>query len=730
MPHEVNNYGLTTFAFEFATTSMSVQENPQLKLAHDFVKFTGENIFLTGKAGTGKTTFLHSLRASSPKRMIITAPTGVAAINAGGVTLHSFFQLPFGPQLPTNESSEQPKAIHKFSREKVNIIRSLDLLVIDEISMVRADLLDAVDAVLRRYKNKNKPFGGVQLLMIGDLQQLAPVVKDQDWNLLKTWYETPFFFSSLALRKTQFISLELKHIYRQNDKQFIGLLNKIRENKLDEEAIHLLNQCYQPDFDTKNHSGYITLTTHNHQAQTINQLQLDKIKNPKQTFRAELSGNFPEYSYPTDAELILKKGAQVLFVKNDSSREKRYFNGKIGTIQQIKDGIISILCPGEKEEILISTVEWNNYSYSIDEKTNEIIETIVGTFKQVPLKLAWAITIHKSQGLTFDKAIIDANAAFAHGQVYVAMSRCRTLQGIVLSSKIDPGSIKVDDSVLGFTKNIEINSPDENILNQSRHAFERTLLTELNDFSILQRRLDYCTKLIKENESILTGKPMDICKETSSQFQTDILEVSRKFSFHLNQHLMQNPDSESNFELKDRLAKACTYYIDKSGVLFERFLDKLIIETDNKTVRKSLKDAVEKLTDEFRLKMVCLEAGKTGFTIQSYMEARAKAVIEKAPDRTARPQEQVSEEILYPELYLNLKEWRNSKAKELNIPVYMVLPQKTMIELTANLPLTLAELKKIKGFGDKKTQKIGPELLLILSDYCKKNNLKSTQLSF
>ena len=706
---------------------MQEQENPQLKLAHDFVQYTGTNIFLTGKAGTGKTTFLRHIRAISPKRMIVTAPTGVAAINAGGVTLHSFFQLAFGPHLPETGSTET-KAINKFSREKVNILRSLDLLVIDEISMVRADLLDAVDEVLRRYKNKYKPFGGVQLLMIGDLQQLAPVVRDDDWNLLKTHYDTPFFFSSLALRKTQFISIELKHIYRQSDQQFIGLLNQIRENRLDDDAVEKLNSRYIPDFDPENNKGYITLTTHNNQAHSINELQLNKIREQRKTFRAEISGSFPEYSYPTDPELILKTGAQVMFVRNDSSREKRFFNGKIGTVSRIRDDIVYVACPGEEDEIDVGPVEWNNYTYTIDEKTNEIVENVIGTFKQVPLKLAWAITIHKSQGLTFDKAIIDANAAFAHGQVYVALSRCRSMEGIVLSSRINPKSIKTDGSVLEFTREIENNEPDEKLLSESRHAFERTLIAELNDFSGIQRRLDYCNKLVRENENILQGKPSEICKNAVKLFYTEIVDISGKFSSQLDQLFLQNPEAEHNVLLNERLTKACSYYNDKTESLFNHFFEHFLIETDNKAVRKSLKDAVERLSDEVGQKTACLEAGKAGFTVKSYMEARARASIVKKPEHQPQSVIQVSDEILHPELFILLKQWRNERAKDLNLPVYLVLPQKTILELSAKLPRTPSELKSVKGFGDKKVQKFGAELLDIISDFCEENNIKSTQL--
>ena len=371
--------------------------NPELKLAFDFVQFTNRNIFLTGKAGTGKTTFLHNLKNTLFKRMIVVAPTGVAAINAGGVTIHSFFQMPFGPILPGRLESSENKFVQKFNKKKINIIRSLDLLVIDEISMVRADLLDGIDTVLRRYKNKTLPFGGVQLLMIGDLQQLAPVVKDNEWSMLRNYYETVFFFSSAAFKQSNAISIELKHIYRQQDNSFIKILNEIRNDKLSAESIKTLNERYQPGFSPDNDDGYITLTTHNANANKINEEQLKKVKSKTYTFEAEVNGQFPEHSFPVNQFLELKVGAQVMFVKNDSSPEKRYFNGKIGMITGFSGEIINVQCPEEDEPIAVTQETWENIRYSIDEKTKAIEEETMGSFIQHPLRLAWAITIHKSQ---------------------------------------------------------------------------------------------------------------------------------------------------------------------------------------------------------------------------------------------------------------------------------------------------------------------------------------------
>ncbi|MGE5395089.1 MAG: ATP-dependent DNA helicase, partial [Candidatus Saccharibacteria bacterium] len=484
---------------------MDQQTNAQLELAYNFLQYTNQNIFLTGKAGTGKTTFLRNLKQQSPKRMVVVAPTGVAAINAGGVTIHSFFQLSFGPQIPVNPEQIRPvtvsdngnvaASIKRFNREKINIIRSLDLLVIDEISMVRADILDAIDEVLRRYKNRYRPFGGVQLLMIGDLQQLAPIVKDDEWNLLKPYYETCYFFSSQALKRSKFIGIELTHIFRQSDQRFIDILNKVRENKMDLATLEQLNKRYIPNFNPDDKEGYITLTTHNYQSQQINEEKLSQLNARVHKFTATITGEFPEYSYPTDPELELKVGAQVMFVKNDLSPEKRFYNGKIGKIVNISDDEIEVECPGDYQSIDVERVEWQNAKYTLNEETQEIDEQVIGTFTQYPLKLAWAITIHKSQGLTFEKAIIDARASFAHGQVYVALSRCKTLDGLVLSSTIAPHSVKNDTTVIQFTDEVERNQPGLAELEKSRKEYVQQLLTELFDFKPILWQINYLLKL-------------------------------------------------------------------------------------------------------------------------------------------------------------------------------------------------------------------------------------------
>ncbi|MDG2074823.1 MAG: AAA family ATPase, partial [Polaribacter sp.] len=368
-------------------------KNPELEIALQFINKTDRNLFITGKAGTGKTTFLHKIKNESLKRMVIVAPTGVAAINAKGVTIHSFFQMPFGPILP-NQIANTSNAQRKFSKTKIDIIKSLDLVIIDEISMVRADLLDGIDQVMRRYKNRNKVFGGAQVLMIGDLQQLSPVVKPNEWSLLQQYYNTVYFFSSKAYQEANVVSIELKHIYRQKNEDFITILNEIRNDKLSEHSASVLNERYNPTFSPSKDDGYITLTTHNNRAHLINESELNKIKNRSYFFDAAISGKFNENAFPNSEKLELKVGAQVMFIKNDSSQEKRFFNGKIGIVTDISRENVTVQCANEIDEIVTEKETWENINYSINEETKEIKEDITGSFSQIPLRLAWAITIH------------------------------------------------------------------------------------------------------------------------------------------------------------------------------------------------------------------------------------------------------------------------------------------------------------------------------------------------
>jgi GTPase SAR1 family protein len=709
--------------------------NPDRQLAFDFVKYTNQNIFLTGKAGTGKTTFLHDLKKSSPKRMIVVAPTGVAAINAGGVTIHSFFQLPFHPYIPSfylsaNNPDKQPEQKdftgYKMSREKINIIKSLDLLIIDEISMVRADTLDAIDYALRRYKIHHLPFGGVQLLMIGDLQQLAPVVKDEDTEILNKYYNSSFFFGSRALCSTDYVTIELKHIYRQNDQVFINLLNKVRDNHVDSEVLDELNKRYIPDFDPDSNGGYITLTTHNSQAQILNDSKLEKLPGRPHSFKATIKDEFPEFSYPTASELILKEGAQVMFVKNDLSRDKLFFNGKIGKVETFEDDIVVVRCPDDNFPIRVEMVEWQNMKYTLDEESKEIQETVIGTFTQYPLKLAWAITIHKSQGLTFDRAVIDARIAFAHGQVYVALSRCRTLNGIVLSTRINQRSIIDDLAISDFVHEAIQKQPDQKQLAESKKAYQQILLTELFDFTSLLRTLNYGLKVIKEHHDAILGDPQEILENALTGIRADLIEVSGKFRPQLNGLLKGEIDAESNILLQERVKKASEFFSVKLEAALEGILAGFSVETDNKTVRKSVSEALERIRKEGVIKLACLNTVRSGFTISKYLDAKAKSAIDipAVKSHSVKSVEDTSGIIQYPALLRLLKEWRNIKATEMKLPHYMILPQKTMVTLANFLPQSLPALKLVKGMGMKKSEKFGEELLKIIISYCQKEKIE------
>lgn len=714
---------------------MEHQSNPQLELAFNYLQYTGQNVFLTGKAGTGKTTFLQDLKLRSPKRMVVVAPTGVAAINAGGVTIHSFFQMSFGPQIPTDTDiqnkngfspqSRQSQEIRRFSREKVNILKSLDLLVIDEISMVRADILDGVDEVFRRYKNRYKPFGGAQLLMIGDLQQLAPVIKEDDWAILSKYYDTCFFFSSHALKRSKFVGIELKEIFRQSDQHFIELLNKVRQNQMDKAALTELNSHYNPGFQPDEKDGYITLTTHNYQSKNINDGKLDQLPAKKFSFIAEINGEFPEYSYPADYELELKEGAQVMFIKNDLSGRKLFFNGKIGKIVNIHNSLVEVFCPGDTVSIQVERLEWQNCKYLLNESTKEIEEEVIGTFKQYPLKLAWAITIHKSQGLTFEKAIIDAKDSFAHGQVYVALSRCKSLEGLVLSTRIGEFSIKNDTTVIDFTEDVERNQPGPTEFEQSRKEYTLELLIDLFDFKPLLRYIRVLMKLWDEHGAQMMGTLGSVLKSLIAPLQSEMIDVAVKFENQIRNLVSESMNPEENHLLRERVIKASYYFSDKLEQIISHPFAGATFETDNKTVRKSFNDAAERLAKEINTKKICLECCQKGFNIKAYLETKSKSLIDSSEIVSMKKSESSIYTLTkYPDFYSKLKKWRQEQSELQDVELRRILPQKTLHFIVEILPATKDGLRSIKGMGGTRIQQYGKEILEMIIAYRKEKGME------
>ncbi len=714
---------------------MEYTDNQALKLAYDIVENTDTHLFLTGRAGTGKTTFLRELRKTTKKRMAVLAPTGIAAMNAHGVTLHSFFQLPFGPYIPGTTLTGDGNR-YTMTKQKKALIRSIDLLVIDEISMVRADLLDAVDNALQRYRHNGQPFGGVQLLLIGDLQQLAPVAKDDEWEMLSPYYASPYFFSSRALQSTNYVTVELEKVYRQSDAHFLSLLNNIRECINVPETLQELNKRYNPTFVPDDNEGYVRLVTHNWQAQQVNERELAKLTGDVRTFDAKVGGKFPEYSFPTEQTLELKVGAQVMFVKNDSSGEKKYFNGMLGKVTAFRsDGGMNVRPDNGGPIIEVGLETWRNTHYALDDETKEIKEVVDGKFQQYPVKLAWAITIHKSQGLTFDRVMIDASASFAHGQTYVALSRCRTLEGIVLTSQIPSTAIIEDKLVKEFTENVRRNRVTPETLSILRDKFGANLLMQLFSFDKERMQMAQIVRLMQEFLSRIYAETTSQAETALQQFDQRVMNVAGTFQQQYQNILHEAAGDVTNEHLQDRIVKACAYFGQQLEELREFVEMFAALEIDNKeTLRRRDNYANSMLTLLTQHTALLQHVAEGGFAPSEFMSFRAKLLLQtdetlsseksgknaKTKKKAKTEKYAVPTEVKNAELYERLREWRFEKAKEEKVALFIVMSNKALMSVANFMPVTVDELKKVPHFGEKGIKKYGEELLQIVASYVRK----------
>ncbi len=696
-------------------------------LAFDFVMQTNRSIFITGKAGTGKTTFLHRLREGAYKQMAVVAPTGVAAINAGGVTMHSFFQLPFGPFVPTEEGRRDFLSKQRISRQRRNVLRELELLVIDEISMVRADLLDAMDTVLRSVRRRhNEPFGGVQVVFIGDMYQLSPVARDEEWSLLSRYYEGIYFFYSHVLRERPPVYIEFDTIFRQSDSRFIELLNQVRNDRLTTEGYELLQSRYDPNYRSGGDDDGIVLTTHNYKADAINREELERIEAESFELEAVVKGEFSEGAFPTEKVLELKVGARVMFVKNDTESPRRFYNGLLGTVSLYdeKKNVVYVLpSGGDDEPIAVEVAEWENIRYSTEKDSLLIKEEVVGSFRQFPLRLAWAVTIHKSQGLTFDKAVIDAGDSFAPGQVYVALSRCRSLEGITLLSPINSFTIRNDEKVVRYSEGQADVGMLPAELDSSRVMFQLELLQGLFDFAPLTVSSKIWYKSTQENESSFVDVPFSFISDIIDRF-VEMEAVGRKFIGQLRRLMLGGEVNEGH--VSERLQAAVAYF---SPLMEEvvKLLKKCDASTDNRAVATEFDGFVTDLFSVLSQKGYMMQGVVEDFSIEHFFELRKKFEL-PAFKFTSYSRTKVADKVLdveHGDLLTELINVRNRLADEGSVPVYIIAPLKTIREMAHYLPLDEKEMMKINGMGKVRFAKYGAHFLLAIRDYCAMNNLRS-----
>lgn len=701
-------------------TNMSIERNDIFDLAFGFATETSENVFLTGKAGTGKTTFLKYLKEHCAKNIVIAAPTGVAAINAGGVTLHSLFQLPFFPFLPTRGHKEDLLGKMKFNRQRQQLLRKMELLVIDEISMVRADVMDAIDTILRSVRrNHAVPFGGVQLLCIGDLFQLPPVAQQHEWAVLQEYYASPFFFDSMVIKEQIPLLIELNVIYRQKEDSFVRLLNKVRNNAMDADDFEDLHMRFNPGFRPSSSEGFITLTSHNRQADLINARELENLYSTPFTFNAEVTGDFPEHLYPAEAALILKEGAQVMFLKNDSVL-KRYFNGKIGIVKLLEADRIVVECDGA--DIEVSKENWENTRYTLNRTDGKLEQETLGNFLQFPLRLAWAITIHKSQGLTFEKVMIDAGAAFSSGQVYVALSRCTSLDGIVLLSKIPESAIYSNEHVVKGQQALTHRGSLAERFAGARQAFTQQLFEEIFSFNSIHSALAHLLHSLREHSEKFNAEGIDWAIEFDRQFAAD-RNVGMKFIGHIGLMMKDEGVIEQNKLLQKRVSDAAIHFEKRlADLLSDLKKNPLITEYREAAdmVNESLQETALAIYTAHYFMLYC----KQPFELSGFLKHKLGFVLPRFNISSyASGKKQSVTDAAHGELFDTLKRWRDMACEESGLPIYMVANLQTLKELSTYLPLNKKDLLKIAGFGKAKVDKYGDEVLEAIENYCSRYTL-------
>ena len=709
--------------------------NEMFRLATELVNQSSRNIFLTGKAGTGKTTFLKYIRENCHKQMSVVAPTGVAAINAGGVTMHSFFQLPFSPFIPdagsgfsrNNEEVANRNSLIsrlKMTNERKKIIRELELLIIDEISMVRCDTLDAVDTILRHVRRRHhERFGGLQVLFIGDMFQLPPVIKEAEWALIKDYYNSPFFFDSIVIKEEPPLFIEFKKIYRQSEEKFINLLNQVRNNELEDDGRELLESRLKPVFRRTKNDGFIILTTHNEKARNTNTNELLNLNATPFTYTAEVTGDFPESAYPADELLQLKVGAQVMFIKNDSEKAKRYFNGKIGVITELEKEKIVVQCKDEPDTIEVKKEKWENIRYAMNNTSRQLEEEVLGSFIQYPLRLAWAITIHKSQGLTFEKAIIDAGEAFAPGQVYVALSRCTTLDGIVLQSRIKSNGFFTDKRIVRFSHNKTSADLLGQELQESRKNYQLKVLLSLFDYKTTIAEINELRSYLSEHKSSFNVEAGKWINEISDKVN-EIQSTAEKFQLQLKNLFLTEEQPESNSVFQERIKAGAAYFVNEQNKVLE-VINKSPAVTDSRIHAKEFNDGLKEVFALLSRNKYMLDGFAGKFEMETYHRRKKSFILPVftvnayagvAKQRTESP---------HPLLHQLLRKMRDTICTKKDLPIYIVAGTNTLDEMARFLPQTLTELRKISGFGDAKIAQYGQQFLNIILEYCKENNLSS-----